>query len=134
MVRLKRQWDEKRLRRRINLDFPVKVGVYTRRFNFWPIRPCCSGTLQDASTEGLLFRVDREIDPGTRLKVWIDAWRRTGRVDVVVRGMAVWSSPVDAGVCLVGVALDERPPRGMQLWWDIVTEHLGLRAGVGATR
>ncbi len=133
MAQLKVRWEEQRKRRRINLDFPVEVGICRERWHLLSfLIPCCSGVLQDASTEGLRICVDTKLEAGMRLKFWIDAWRRTGRCKVVVRGTVMWAKPADDGrQWMAGVQLSDHPRRAMRIWWDIVTEHLGLRGGVG---
>jgi len=136
MVKLQVRWEEKRKRRRINLDFPVKVGICRKRWHLLSfLIPCCSGTLVDASTEGLQVCIDAEVEAGAHLKFWIDAWRREGRRRVVVCGTVMWVRAADDGQhWMAGIQLSKWPRRGMRIWWDIVTEHLGLRGGVGATR
>lgn len=135
MVQLKKRWNEKRRRRRIRLDFPVKAGVVRAPLPFLPLHPSYAGCLQDASTEGLRVALDGNVSVGERLKFWINAWKREGRRQVVVRGDVLWVSPSeDGGGCIIGVQLHKHPRRGMKLWWEIVTTHLTMRGGVGAAR
>ncbi len=128
------RWEERRMRRRINLDFPVEVGVSRKRWHLpYFLSPHCSGVLQDASTEGLRICVDSEVEEASRLKVWIKAWGSGASKEVAVQGTVMWGRAADDGEHWVaGIQLGKRPRRGMQAWWDVVTEHLGLRVGTVA--
>lgn len=131
MVREKIRWEERRKRRRINLDFPVEVGVSRKRWHLLSfLRPHCSGVLQDASTGGLRICVDSEVKVASRLKVWIEAWRGAGWKRVAVQGTVMWGRAADDGEHWVaGIQLGRRPRRGMQAWWDVVTEYLAVQVG-----
>lgn len=73
-----------------------------------------NATSLDVSKGGLKIKVDREVEKGSAMEIWITIKGKPG--DFLLRGQANWIRPDGSGAFEVGIALEDVPGTAYRQW------------------
>lgn len=110
------QPSEQRRTRRIPRVESIRVHLNPSFLDMDLIDKTINATSLDVSRGGLKIRMDREVDQGSAMEIWITIEGKPG--DFLLRGQANWVKPVTGGGCEVGIALDDVPGTAYRQWVD----------------
>lgn len=127
------QWVDLRSNQRLPIETAVGVAVVSGLRRFFVKRPQFQGNMRNASQGGFRLSVDRAVNDGVPLKVWVQVEYKGEIVTLVLPGNVIWSRPDgDQGSFMIGVRLRHRPREPIRVWRKIMQEE--LRAFDGSRR
>lgn len=122
--------EDKRVGGRLILEAPVGLAVSSGHWAAFIRKPLFHGTVNDASMAGLQIRVEQELQPGTRMLLWIEV--QTGARFEVLRlagDVVRCESRGIRGFYLVGIQLRNRQASALRAWEDVMADEIRQHTG-----